>query len=39
MKKLGIVLSLLLTIGFIPAYADEEEPQVTDPAAVQEHCP
>ncbi len=35
MKKLGIVLSLLLSVGFIPAYADEEEPQVTDNTAVQ----
>ncbi len=33
MKKLGIALSLLLTIGFIPAYAEEAEPQVSDPAA------
>ena len=34
MKKLGIVLSLLLTIGFIPAYADEEETPVTANAAM-----
>lgn len=30
MKKLGIILSLLLTIGFIPAYADEDEPQMNE---------